>query len=143
MSKVKRIPDISDERLLELYQHIRPVKKNSWGNRCWLKQLDLKELRGASITWSDKLLATPVEETGVKLREIGSFRCLHTWSAPALFHPTVAEILAQIPKELVDRAKAFEIVVPTLMYNVVTDEFANKVFKEGYHVSTVVLYALD
>lgn len=143
MSKTKRIPDISDERLLELYQRIRPIRKNGWGQRCWLNEFNLKDLRNANLAWSDKRITVPIDETGVKLRELGSFKCLHTWNAPALFHPTVAEVLAQIPKELVGEAKAFEIDVPAFMYNIHTDEFASKVFKEGYHVSTVVLYALD
>ena len=133
VSKVNRIPDISDERLIELYHRIRPIARNYLGTKCWLKEFDLKQLRGTSIIGDDSLLTTPVIETGVELREIGSFRCLHTWTAPAMLHPTIAEVLAQIPESLVESTATFEIITPQSM---------NNIFDGDYHVTTVVLYAI-
>ena len=133
MSKVNRIPDISDERLIELYHRIRPIAKNFMGTKCWMKEFSLKQLREKSIVGDDSLLTTPVAETSVVLHEIGSFRCLHTWMAPAMLHPTIAEVLAQIPENLVKSTAAFEIIVPAMM---------NNIFDGRYHVTTVVLYAM-
>lgn len=140
----KRIPDISDDLLLEIYKHVRPVRKNMMGKLCWLKEYSLDELRHRSYIWDDADMTTPVEETSVKLRPIGTFKCLHTWGAPSFFKPSIAEVLAQIPIELLGSAFAFQIIgMPETVNDFYADEFTTQAFKDGCHVSTVEIYAAE
>ncbi len=143
MSK-NRIPVISDERLLELYKRIRPVRKNMMGDLCWLRIYSLKELKQRSFIWDAKdILDVRVNDTGVRLRPITTFRCLHAYSAPGMFAPKVADVLAQIPDSLIDSTFAFQMIeMPKMTGEFCQDEFAKQAFKEGYHTSVIELYAM-
>ena len=142
MSK-DRIPVISDERLLELYERIRPARKNFMGDLCWLRTYSLKELKQRSFIWDAKdILDVRVNDTDVRLRPITTFRCLHAYSAPGLFTPKVADVLAQIPDSLINSAFAFQMIeMPKTTSDFCQDEFSRQAFKDGYHTSVIELYA--
>jgi hypothetical protein len=136
------IPVISDERLLELYKHIKPIRKNIMGQLCWLREFDLKELREKGFLWDNDDIRTAVVDCGIDLRPVTTFRCLHKYDSPAVFRPKVAEVLAQIDALNLDEIIAFEVIdEPKVVYEINGDYAIKQAFREGYHTSVVQLYA--
>ena len=135
-----RIPAISDERLKELYTHIKPVKKNMMGELCWLREFDPNKLRSANFSWDD-YSREKVSETGVVLASYKEIVCLHKFSTPGLFKPTIAEVLTQISPDDVEKVVAFELVTnPADSRWHYSADFAHQAFADGYHVFVVKLY---
>ena len=142
MSK-DRIPEISDERLYELYGHIRPVRKNVMGELCWLKDYSSKDLRKVEFLWDINDISAKVVDTGVALRPTTAIRCLHKYVSPGWFRPTIAEVLAQIPPEIAQEASAFEVIdQPQKVFSTSGDDYIQEAFRQGYHVSVIQLYTI-
>ena len=114
------IPEISDERLKELARIIRPVvslntlplgrypqeEVGTYFLRLPKKLTDLRQLN---------FLLLKNERRSVRLFVVSRIKTLHTTgSAGRLFHPTIAEVFAQIPDRLLqdtrpeNRITAFE-----------------------------------
>lgn len=119
-----RIPEISDEHLAELLMEIQPVVR--MGGVLW--HIAPVHPRTQSFTW-DLVLTMPAEPVKV----IGSSPTFHTYGAPSLFKPSVAEVLAQIPPEWEERVVAFEMTH--------RDLDSRYVLAEGYHVASVIFYS--
>jgi hypothetical protein len=126
-----KIPKITNERLNELVARIKPVVKN--GKE--LHYIASCDLRNTAFTW-DPVLG----QTAGRLMKLRTVRTLHTYGYYGFFKPSVAEVLAQIPEDLVDKAIAFETIGP---------EDADALNKEkealdaGFHVADTTFYGLD
>jgi hypothetical protein len=135
------IPAISNERLAELGARIKPVIRFATGERGLFQDrhgvayfIEDVDPRRTAFTWDPKP-TTPAED----LRTVTEVITYHTWAYYGFFKPSIAEVLAQIPGELVDRVTAFEIVqAPETAADLNIDK---KAFDAGLHVATTRLYA--
>ena len=89
---------ISDERLAELQRRIRPVVGVD-ENLHYIQDVDPREI---AFTWSPR--ATKRARGLVKLTTIET---IHGYGAPVYFKPSIAEVLAQIPQELIEQTLVF------------------------------------
>ena|SRR3989344_9104698 len=94
--------EISDERLEELAKRIKPVVRCD-GELYYIKDVDYRNI---AFTWSSKL-----KKKAKGLEELARIRTYHEYGYPGFFKPSVAEVLAQIPKTKVSQTSAFEIPV--------------------------------
>ena len=93
--------EISDERLEELLQRIKPVVRHHDGELWYIKNV---HPRRHSFTWDPK-----VTTKAGNLEQLARITTYHTFAAPVFFKPSVAEVLAQIPPRYVHATAAFEI----------------------------------
>lgn len=135
------LPQISDDKLLELYSRIRPIRRDDDGDPCWVKEFSLERLRGSSYVGDSEDVGEKVADTGIVLTPIGAFKCLHGYGYYGFFKPSIAEVLAQIPYGFIDDANAFEIVeAPERAEDFRCDAFNSSAFDHHCHVSVVQLY---
>jgi hypothetical protein len=144
------IPEVSRERIEELARKIRPVvhfvpkgegeegvRRGEFGSENGeLRYIEPVDLFGVAYTWDAK----PAEPaTGLApVRDITTF---HTWGYYGLFKPSIAEVLAQIPDDLIDRVVAFEIVgAPGTRDDLFGTEEAARITNDGYHAATTRLF---
>lgn len=128
------IPDVTDERLVELASLIKPIEQRSEPHRfIAVPELTQHALRRTSFIWD------PTYEEGKvpELRELRRIKTYHTFAYYGLFKPTIAECLAQIPPGLVNDVVAFSIGNDLPNFN--SDE-AREAFRNGYHLATTILY---
>lgn len=115
---------IDDETLTRLLEQLRPVCFDLEGR---LHFIELPDPREIAYTWSPVL-----GERASGLVEIARFPTVHSYGAPALFKPTLAEVLAQLPDPLPEGAAAF---------TTFTDEVG---FTDGHrqHLAVSALFAV-
>jgi hypothetical protein len=117
---MSRIPTLTDERLAELLGRIRPVYR--FDGELWhIKPVDPCRI---AFLWD------PKEDGRAKgLKPLRSIETCHDYGHPSLFKPSIAEVLAQIPEDILGEVVAFE-----------TSRCAD--FDEGRdcHVTTTILY---
>jgi hypothetical protein len=124
------IPVISNNELDALYARIKPVKHKTVEGTAVLHQLQPTELRLQSFLF-DPAWGEPVQEP---LYEHARIETYHTTGYGALFKPSVAEVLAQVPEHLRREVDFFE----TL------DEDTVAVYSEhDGHRTVTVLYSRD
>lgn len=127
------IPEIADTVLEALAGQMKPVVRfvkgeggrlitHDEGELYWIKPVDLRQ---TAFTWDPK----PTRRaTGlVKLRDI--ITC-HTYGYHGFFKPSIAEVIAQIPLEVLPDVVAFETHTDLGLGNIVGD----------HHVTTTTLY---
>jgi hypothetical protein len=127
--------NLTDKELLELAKRIRPVV-DFHGMLFYLRiDLDVKKLRGTSFLWNaaENMGDTPIGIEELTLM-VGKFT-----GATALFKPSIAEVLSQIPKNLLPEVVAFEIPDQLLTANSGCESMFNGKWV-SYHVATVRLY---
>ncbi|MBW2972375.1 hypothetical protein KY359_05040 [Candidatus Woesearchaeota archaeon] len=109
------IPEISDERLEELASRIKPVVRfvrlaatdidamvpDYRGELYFIEDV---RLRGRSFLW-DPVPVRPADE--IELHPYKEIMTLHSRES-TVFGPSIAEVLAQIPDDDVNKAVAFE-----------------------------------
>ncbi len=94
------IPEISGPRLSELFERIKPVVHFDGVGLCYIKPVHVNV----------PFLRNPERDI-----QAGGLECIHTcttfhtFASRNYFNPTAAEVLAQIPKEYIDKIVAFEI----------------------------------
>lgn len=149
------IPEWSDMVLMTRYENIKPLlREKPNGPLHWIKRLDgAIGLRCTTYIWEPKYLR---EVRGDELKPIEDydFVCLHTYGAPNLFTPSIAEVLSQldydiISSEILDyenklhmRIVGFEIIdYPKTDGDFYKDDLTKELFDMGYHISKVRLYA--
>jgi hypothetical protein len=93
-----KIPQISDEELTQLLQKIKPVILDDEG----LFFIEEVNPRNIAFTWEPKLAK---QCTG--LTELTRIETNHTCGYIGFFKPTIAEVLAQIPKHLLEEVDMF------------------------------------
>ena len=132
------IPEISDEELWKRYRQVKPILKIN-GIRYWLRDYSLEELKNAYFFDSkSKNIRERVDMHALEEVPDLDFECLHTYSFPAFFNPTIAEVLAQIPVPAIYWVVAFEIIKkPEAAGDFNTNPNA---FNQGFHSSTIRLY---
>jgi hypothetical protein len=125
---MKRIPEITDERIKELLKSIKPVvfKKDK---PFYIKPVDS---RTAAFTWDPK--TTKAAKGLIPLATITTY---HTYGYYGFFKPSVAEVLAQIPEALVGNIVAFSTQGPGSASDLNDHK---QELNEGYHVAKTTLY---
>jgi hypothetical protein len=103
MKTALSIPRISNERLAELAKRIRPVVRNDSNVLVYIEPCDL---RNEAFTGSPKLA-----RKANNLVKHAVIATLHTYGYYGCFKPSIAEVLAQIPENLIEQTVAFEVVV--------------------------------
>ncbi len=98
------IPEISDDELNALAARIQPVKHRSVDGKAVLHHLHPAELRRQSFLF-DPAWGELVQEP---LYEHARIETYHTTGYGALFKPSVAEVLAQVPLHLRKEVDFFE-----------------------------------
>lgn len=133
VGKKSWIPEVPKEHIQELAERIKPVVQFARKGRCYIKLVDLFKI---AYTWDPK---SADKATGLKsLCDITTY---HTYGYYGMFKPSIAEVLAQIPAEHLDKVVAFEIV-----RNPETADDLNReleALNAGYHVATTRLYVQE
>lgn len=139
MSDKVWIQKVSKERIRELAERIVPVVRFAEGEKglfrshqgfpYTIEPVDLWEM---AYTWDPKA-AAKVEKELVTLRDITTY---HGYGHYALFKPSVAEVLAQIPEDLIDQVTHFEIVWSPDT----AADLHGEAFNAGYHEAKTRLY---
>ena len=125
-----RIPEISDEKLAALLANISPLVRKRSGAVTGTPFADAEKslhriklpanVRDVSFIWDPELLS-PVDERNLQiLRLIPTY---HTAGYIGLCKPTIAEVLAQIPEELVASVAAFEVCVDNGVVELIDSEY--------------------
>ena len=122
------VPEISEEKLNNLIEKIVPVVRED--NK--LYQIKIPDLRKTAYTWDFEM----TEECN-NLKEVIRIKTHHYCGYYGFFKPSIAEVLAQIPEDLIGKVNAFEIISDT---DSGTDDEI-KIFKEGNgQLATTILY---
>ncbi len=160
MAKESWIPAITDERLAELVARIKPIvrmeriitedlkfedgakgfrmrpdpsgKLQPWqtGELYYIEPVDP---RGVAFSWDP----IPTEKA-MGIMPVRDITTYHSFGYYGNFKPSVAEVLAMIPQELVDEVVAFEIIKSP---ETADDLNRNSGARDaGYHVATTRLY---
>jgi hypothetical protein len=124
-----KIPEIADDRLNELCARIKPVIEFK-GVKHYIKPC---HLRNVAYTWdATKAAKAP------PLTELRVIRTYHTYGYYGMFKPSIAEVIAQIPPDVIDQVTEFEIVKRPLEAKDLNEE--KRALNAGFHVATTVLY---
>lgn len=124
---MNRIPDISRETVEELYKKVKPLVRDKNGRFYTIEDVDLFK---TAFTWSPIL-----KEEVDGLEVVTIIITFHVFGAPAFFKPSIAEVLAQIPRHLLTKIDFFEVWTEGLgIQNVLSD---------GYHFTHTILYRRD
>lgn len=124
-----QIPEISDARLDELAARIKPVVTFG-GVKHYIKPC---HLRDEAYTWDAKKRAP-----APALKPLREIRTYHTYGYYGFFKPSIAEVLAQIPADVIDQVTEFEIVQRPKEAKDLNEE--KRALDAGFHVATTVLY---
>lgn len=125
------IPQITDEKLGELFERIKPVA--DFGFFLGLRYIRPVDLRGTAYTWDTR----PAKKIrGLKL--LCTIKTYHEYDYYGLFKPSIAEVLAQIPEEHLNTVVAFQIIGTPWSKDDLIQE--NKALNAGYYVATTKLF---
>src|SRR3989344_7243752 len=97
---LSEILKISDEKLNELYAKIKPVI-NQEGKLYYIKDVNL---RNTAYTWEPI-----IKEEAKGLKKLRKIYTYHEYGFHGFFKPSIAEVLAQLPKRSLEKIAAFEI----------------------------------
>ena len=128
MERKFKIPKMSDEELLKWYSIIKPLFFFSY-----LRPLSLNELKSSKFNSIFDFTDT-VDYSALAV--LADVKMLHSKSYNGSFAPTVEEVITQIPKELLEKVVAFELMAGP----VGKDDIYRDAASNGYHVSIVRLY---
>ncbi|MEK7609440.1 MAG: hypothetical protein AAB476_03105 [Patescibacteria group bacterium] len=131
VEKKSWIPEVPEECIKELAERIKPVVQFARKGKCYIKPVDLF---GVAYTWDPK----PMDKA-TRIKPICDIRTYHTYSYHGMFKPSIAEVLAQIPADHVDKVVAFEIVASPETADDLNRE--HEALNAGYHVATTRLYS--
>ncbi len=124
------IPKVPKERIKELAKRIRPVVWFPVIGLCYIKRVDPFNI---AFTWDPR----PRWKV-FGLKAICDITTYHTYGYYGFFKPSIAEVLAQIPAELLDKVVAFETVERPETVDDLNRE--REALNAGYHVATTRLY---
>lgn len=134
------VPKLEDEELLRRYKKVKPVVEYN-GKKYFIREYSLEELKARSFIWFlDEDLEDRIKEELVPIAH-GDTHCLH--DSQVTFRPTVGEVLAQIPRQTISKADAFEIVqFPDNTGKKPLSGFEAIAHENGYMLSVVRFYTL-
>lgn len=124
------IPNVPKEIIEQLATRIKPVVEFRDLGKCYIEEVNLFDV---AYTWAP-FPTTRAED----IKPLCFITTYHAWAYYGFFKPSIAEVLAQVPEELLEIVVAFEIV-----QSPETAEDLNKypdAFDAGYHVATTQLY---
>jgi len=130
------IPFMSVAEVVKSYKTIRPI--TSFGSRpFFLQELSAEDLTEFSFIHLEDSNRQEVDRNTISM--VKEMNMLHKYTYHGFFQPTVSEVISQIPKELLKKVVAFEIIKqPGKDYDF---KFYPKEFEAGFHVSMVRLYS--
>jgi len=124
---------MSEQRLLELVERIKPVVTFKDEGCCYIKPVDpLSE----AYMWD----AEP-DGRAVGLKALCDITTYHPYDYYGSFKPSVAQVILQIPPEYQDKVVAFEIVKHPETADDLDPE--SEIFNSGYLVATTRLYVRE
>ena len=125
-----KVPEMSERRILELVERIKPVVTFKEEGCCFIKPVD-------PFSEAYTCDAEPASKA-VGLKALCDITTYHPYGYYGSFNASVAQVILQIPPEHVDKVIAFEIV----KYPETADDLDPKseIFNSGYHVATTRLY---
>lgn len=126
------IPQLSEGEMYARAETVKPVVRFN-GVLHYIKDVDLFNI---SYIWSPE--KADVAPALVPLEKIVTY---HSYGHPALFKPSIAEVLAQIPCVLVKKVCAFELVERPHDVNDLNRD--SEALQAGYHVAKVQLYTKE
>lgn len=146
-NKKIEIPEISDQRLNALYSSLKPIVTIQ-EKKYVLEKLSLYELRYLKFTWYPKGEGSQLVYVDSNcLETVDDFICFAPWSVyhniceqskPCWFNISVAQVLSQVPENILGKANAFEIIeYPEEIEDFV--KYDNVAYK-GYQLSKVRAY---
>ncbi|MBE5820963.1 MAG: hypothetical protein E7311_00040 [Clostridiales bacterium] len=120
------IPKMSNEKVLKWYKQIKPIVRKN--NKTFVFHTDLspREVTDVSFTWLEDKKMDKISLDD--LYEIKDIYMYHPYVNYMTFVPTIAEVIKQIPKRIINKVVAFEIL-----------DCLNQV-KDRHHISIVRLY---
>jgi hypothetical protein len=127
------IPKVSEARIRELAERIKPVVEFE---RKGLRYIEPQDLYNVAYTWEPK-----AAKKAVGLKPICDVTTYHTYGYYVLFKPSIAEVLAQIPAEHLDKVVAFQIIEGPETAEDLNRE--HEALNAGYHVAKTRLYAKE
>ena len=125
------IPNVPRDQIIQLAKRIKPVY--DFGQKYYIRPVDLFEI---AYTWEPK---SAKQATGLKT--LCDIRTYHGFGYHGFFKPSIAEVLAQIPAEHLDKVVAFEIVDRPKDVDDLNQE--QEALNAGYHVATTRLYSSE
>jgi len=133
VEKKSWIPEVPKERIQKLAERIKPVVQFAQKGRRYIKPVDLFDI---AYTWDPKSA-----DEAMDLKPLCDITTYHTYGYQGLFKPSIAEVLAQIPAEHLDKVVAFEIVGSPKTADDLNRE--HEALNAGYHVATTRLYVRE
>lgn len=126
------IPNVLQEKVLELSKTIRPLVVDELGD---LRYCEETELFNVSYTWNPKFGDKATLQEGTKVEHI---RTYHTYGYYGMFKPSIAEVISCIPEHMWNKVYAFEIVDKPRDADDLNKE--REALNAGFHVATTRLY---
>lgn len=127
----KYIPEVSEEKIKELFSRIKPVIDYN-GVKKYIKDVDPFNI---SYIWSPKTKG--IANNLIAIKDIITY---HSYGYYGLFKPSIAEVLAQIPDDIVDKVDAFEIIEHPECAEDLNDN--SDALNDGFHVAKTRLYEI-
>lgn len=122
MDNIEQKLEIEDDKLKQLFSKIKPVvRKDGCNGLYYIKDVDL---RNVAFTWSPE-----ITEDATGLKPFKTIITFHKYGYQGMFKPSIAEVLAQIPKRYTNKCVAFEI-----------DKNVKIDTKNSCHISNTTLY---
>ncbi|MBR4110344.1 MAG: hypothetical protein IKK43_01465 [Clostridia bacterium] len=137
MSETIKLNMLDEQVIEKWYERIRPIVLFG-GKPFFMRQLTPHELSGVSYLWLNDMNDYDTEVNLADYSVLADVKMLHRYGFYGFFKPSVAEIISQIPEELLPEVVAFQII-----YSPDTCDDLNLFKKEvdaHYHVSVVRLY---
>jgi hypothetical protein len=127
------IPSVPSEQITLLAERIKPVAEFNSKGKCYIKPVDLFKI---AYTWDPK----PASKAN-GLKALCDITTYHAYGYYGCFKPSIAEVLAQIPQEHLEKVVAFEIVGSPQTCDDLNRE--QEALNAGFHVATTRLYTKE
>ena len=135
MNRDFEIPKMKVEKIAKWYDQIKPIVKRN-GVPVYLAKLSTDEIIKSPYTRFTKEEDYADIVNYSKLSVLADVKMMHTYGYYKNFKPSIGEVIRQIPKELIEKVIAFEMLEGALAMNSVFRAELNA----GYHVSIIRLY---
>lgn len=123
------VPHISNKKLKRMRTIVKPIVRDENGHLHRIKPCHPKNV---AFTWEPKL------QDEVAVKEIGRIKTHHYCAYYGFFKPSIAEVLAQIPKEMLPLVRFFEVLSDT---DSGTQDQVHCFRSGNGHLATTILYA--
>lgn len=124
------IPDIDRDQANVLFKRVKPLVRRE--GQLW--RIRRPDLFLDAFPWAPRVTRMVPED---QLEVRGETQTLHKYGFYGFFKPSVAEVLAQIPKELEEQKLLFEVVGPNTFSDLTAER---KALNAGFHVATTTFY---